>query len=149
MIHPLAIHGSRFSTDVDGYIVTLTAPLLASLQAHLGNQQAVLARPDLYPVSDREQGYVDTLFAAITNEYAPPAPTPERDLLLQSLIAVLAVWLCRQRSVPRAGEHGIGGRVASEPANTWPASPNCSKNIFESIGQSMSMRADSISLRCT
>lgn len=106
VIPPLAIHGFRFSRDVDGYIVTLAAPLLASLKLHLGAQQAVLERAGLYPLSGGECRYIDTLFAAIASEYATPAPA--RDLMLQSLIGVLAVWLGRQLLVRDAGERERG-----------------------------------------
>ncbi|MCC6075259.1 helix-turn-helix domain-containing protein [Pseudomonas sp. GCM10022188] len=108
VIPPLTIHGFRFSTDVDGYIVTLAAPLLANLQAHLGTQQAVLAQPGLYLLGDDELRHVDALFQAIAEEYASAA-APGRDLLLQSLIAALAVWLSRRLAAPPSSERGLGG----------------------------------------
>lgn len=117
VIPPLTIHGFRFSTDVDGYIVTLAAPLLASLQAHLGKQQTMLSQPGLYPVEASDQRHVDTLFTAIADEYTSAATAPGRDLLLQSLVAALAVWLCRRQSSAPPGEHskeGTRGERASE-----------------------------------
>lgn len=69
------------------------------LQAHLGAQRQALEAPGLYPVG-ADRRYIDTLFDAIDGEYAGAAPA--RELLLQSLIGVLAVWLGRQVMVRRA-----------------------------------------------
>ncbi|MFH3927051.1 AraC family ligand binding domain-containing protein, partial [Acinetobacter baumannii] len=92
-VPPLCIHGFQFSERIDGYVLTLAAPLLARLQAHLGAQRQALEAPGLYPVG-ADRRYIDTLFDAIDGEYAGAAPA--RELLLQSLIGVLAVWLGRQ-----------------------------------------------------
>ncbi len=98
-VPPLCIHGFQFSERIDGYVLTLAAPLLARLQAHLGAQRQALEAPGLYPVGT-DRRYIDTLFDAIDGEYAGAAPA--RELLLQSLIGVLAVWLGRQVMVRRA-----------------------------------------------
>lgn len=98
-VPPLCIHGFQFSEHIDGYVLTLAAPLLARLQAHLGAQRQALEAPGLYPVG-ADRRYIDTLFDAIDGEYAGAAPA--RELLLQSLIGVLAVWLGRQVMVRRA-----------------------------------------------
>ena len=98
-VPPLCIHGFQFSERIDGYVLTLAAPLLARLQAHLGAQRQALEAPGLYPVG-ADRRYIDTLFDAIDGEYAGAAPA--RELLLQSLIGVLAVWLGRQVMVRRA-----------------------------------------------
>lgn len=98
-VPPLCIHGFQFSERIDGYVLTLAAPLLARLQAHLGAQRQALEAPGLYPVG-ADRRYIDTLFDAIDGEYAGTAPA--RELLLQSLIGVLAVWLGRQVMVRRA-----------------------------------------------
>ena len=95
----MCIHGFQFSERIDGYVLTLAAPLLARLQAHLGAQRQALEAPGLYPVG-ADRRYIDTLFDAIDGEYAGAAPA--RELLLQSLIGVLAVWLGRQVMVRRA-----------------------------------------------
>ncbi|MBG4554711.1 helix-turn-helix domain-containing protein [Pseudomonas aeruginosa] len=98
-VPPLCIHGFQFSERIDGYVLTLAAPLLARLQAHLGAQRQAREAPGLYPVG-ADRRYIDTLFDAIDSEYAGTAPA--RELLLQSLIGVLAVWLGRQVMVRRA-----------------------------------------------
>lgn len=106
VIPPLVIHGFRFSTDVDGYIVTLAAPLLASLRGHLGEQETVLSQPGLYPASANEQRYIDTLFTALADEYTSAVASSARDLQLQSLVALQAVWLCRKFAEQRNRVHG-------------------------------------------
>lgn len=108
VVPPLCVHGFRFSERVDGYVLTLAAPLLARLEAALGGHQAPLGTAGLHAVgSDRR--YLDTLFDAIDREYRTPAPA--RDLLLQSLVGVLAVWVGRQMLVRRANERPLRGQA--------------------------------------
>lgn len=104
---PMCIHGFQFGEQVDGYVLSLAPPLVAHLQAQLGAQHAVLGQAGLYPVGT-ERRYLDTLFEAIDREYATHAPA--RDLLLQSLVGVLAVWLGRQALVRHAEERPERGR---------------------------------------
>ncbi|WP_145137131.1 helix-turn-helix domain-containing protein [Pseudomonas duriflava] len=108
VVPALCIHGFRFSENIDGFVVTLAMPLVARLQEHLGGQSAVFNEPGLYRVG-QERRYIDTLFAAINNEYNSEAPA--RDLLLQSLIGVLAVWLGRQVMVRDAQERPERGQA--------------------------------------
>lgn len=130
-VPPLCIHGFQFSERIDGYVLTLAAPLLARLQAHLGAQRQALEAPGLYPVG-ADRRYIDTLFDAIDSEYAGTAPA--RELLLQSLIGVLAVWLGRQVMVRRAE----AGRVAVR--NTYRPFRNWSSGISASTWESTSTR---------
>jgi AraC family transcriptional activator of pobA len=108
VVPALCIHGFRFSEDIEGFILTLAMPLVTRLQEHLGGQQMTFDQPALYRVGSERQ-YIHTLFAAINNEYSTLAPA--RDLLLQSLVGVLAVWLGRQVTVrdakerPERGQH--------------------------------------------
>jgi AraC family transcriptional activator of pobA len=43
------VHGFRFSEDVEGFVVTLAAPLINHLQAQLGNSVHALAQAESYP----------------------------------------------------------------------------------------------------
>lgn len=87
------VHGFRFQAAIEGYVLTLAAPLVSRLQEELGNCAAVLQQPGCYAVEHGGQ-YLDTLFAAIAEEYANPAAG--RDVLLRSLVCALLVWLSRQ-----------------------------------------------------
>ena len=92
VVPPLWVHGFRFSTDIDGYVITLAAPLIAQLRSHLGAHSAVLDRAELHRLDAREP-YLDLLFDTLASEYEGHAPG--RELLLQSSVAAIAVWLAR------------------------------------------------------
>ncbi len=93
VVPPLSVHGFSFSPNVDGFIVTLAAPLIGWLQERIDAFRPVLQHPGCYPVG-ADKAYLDTLCAALNHEYANHAPS--RDLLLHSLASALVVWLSRQ-----------------------------------------------------
>ncbi|MCI0918559.1 helix-turn-helix domain-containing protein [Pseudomonas stutzeri] len=99
VVPPLCIHGFRFSERVEGYVLTLANPLLAQLETALDGQGAALGSAGLHRAG-RDRRFLNTLFEAIDREYRTPAPA--RDLLLQSLVGVLAVWVGRQMLVGQA-----------------------------------------------
>ena len=107
VIPPLCVHGFQFSPDVDGYVLTLAAPLVAQLQAQLGGSLSALQRAASYPAG-KDRHYLNNLFSVLQSEYA--GARPARDMLLQSLISVLLVWVTRQviarreaRQLPQRG----------------------------------------------
>lgn len=107
VIPPLCVHGFQFSPDVEGFVLTLAAPLVAQLQAQLGGSMSALQRAASYPAG-QDRHYLNSLFNAVQNEYV--GAQPARDMLLQSLISVLLVWVTRQviqrreaRQVPQRG----------------------------------------------
>ena len=99
VVPPLCIHGFRFSERVEGHVLTLANPLLAQLETSLDGQQAALRSADLHRAG-RDRRYLNTLFDAIDREYRTHATA--RDLLLQSLVGMLAVWVGRQMLVRQA-----------------------------------------------
>lgn len=48
ILPPLSVHGFRFSEDVEGYVVTLAAPLVTHLQGQLGHSVNILAQAESY-----------------------------------------------------------------------------------------------------
>ncbi|MAG64659.1 MAG: AraC family transcriptional regulator [Pseudomonas sp.] len=111
MIPAGCIHGFRFAPDVQGWILTLAAPLLARLAEQLGGLQAGLIQPGLYGLGADDHRHLRTLFDGLAEEYAHPAGG--RDLMLQSLVGALAVWLARQASA--------GPAPATQPADRGAA----------------------------
>ncbi|KAB0500190.1 helix-turn-helix domain-containing protein [Pseudomonas vancouverensis] len=93
ILPPLSVHGFRFSEDVEGYVVTLAAPLVAQLQVQLGHSFNALEQADSYPAG-KDGGYLDSLFSALQNEYN--SHQPAREMLMHSLLSVIVVWLSRQ-----------------------------------------------------
>ncbi len=100
VVPPLTIHGFRFSADVQGYVITLSAPLFESLQGSLDGAVGVVSQPACYRVGD-DQAQLDPLFASLQREYQQRGPG--RDLSLRSLVALLMVWVARQGVSEPAG----------------------------------------------
>lgn len=106
VVPALSVHGFRFSQDVQGHVLSLAQPLVAQLGALLDSPP--LARSACYLVGG-QQRYLDTLFDSIAQEYS--AQQPGRELMLQSLISALLVWVGRrsldqQRAEARPQERG-------------------------------------------
>ncbi|GAB2785782.1 helix-turn-helix domain-containing protein [Halomonas shantousis] len=95
VIPELAIHGFRFSRNVDGHIITLARPLATELIDRLDHQGDALRKPACYRLDDIEQANVAALVMALRQEYLRQAPG--RDMLLHSLIGALSVYAARQR----------------------------------------------------
>lgn len=96
VVPTLCVHGFRFSERVEGYVLTLASPLLRQLETALDGQQDALHSAALH-LAGADRRYLNTLFDAIDREYRNAAPA--RELLLQSLVGVLAVWVARQMLV--------------------------------------------------
>ena len=112
VIPPLCVHGFQFSPDVEGFVLTLAAPLVARLQAQLGASIGLLQRVASYP-GGSDSNYLNNLFSELQREYV--GAQPARDMLLQSLISVLLVWVARQviqrreaRQLPPRGREYLG-----------------------------------------
>lgn len=103
VVPPLCVHGFQFPEDIEGYVLTLAAPLVARFEAELGPN---LSGADCYPVGE-SRPYIDTLFTALLEEYEGNEPL--RDLLLQSLVSTLMIWISRRRQrwdASRGAERG-------------------------------------------
>ncbi|KAA8713450.1 helix-turn-helix domain-containing protein [Pseudomonas cannabina] len=98
VVPALSVHTFRFAENIQGHILSLARPLVEQLETALDSSAMRTAR--CYELG-ADGHYVDTLFSAIAREYRQPRTG--RDLMLHSLINVLAVWLSR-RSREHAGE---------------------------------------------
>ena len=101
ILPPQSVHGFRFSEEVQGYVLTLAAPLLAHLQAQLGQALGTLTVAESYPVG-ADGDYLEGLFGALQREYV--GHQPARDMLMHSLLSVIVVWLGRQVQQRRQSE---------------------------------------------
>ncbi|MBX8530158.1 helix-turn-helix domain-containing protein [Pseudomonas cichorii] len=97
VVPALSVHTFKFSEDIQGHILSLAKPLVEQLEAALDDPVSGSAHCHSLGADSH---YVDTLFSAIAAEYRQPRPG--RDLMLQSLINVLMVWLSR-----RSNEHAL------------------------------------------
>lgn len=91
VVPALSVHGFRFSQDVQGHVLSLALPLVEQLGVALDSPP--LARAACYPVVG-QQRYLDALFESIAEEYS--LQQAGRDLMLQSLISALLVWVGRR-----------------------------------------------------
>ncbi len=91
VVPALSVHGFRFSRDIQGQVLTLALPLAEQLAGALDGQP--LQRAACYPVGEAK-GYLNGLFESIGAEYAGQAPG--RELMLQSLLGQLLVWINRR-----------------------------------------------------
>ena len=100
VIPPLCVHGFQFSPDVEGFVLTLAAPLVAQLQAQLGGSMSALQRAASYPAG-QDRDYLNSLFSTLQAEYQQDLPG--RELQLHSLINLMVVWISRQQLRRSAG----------------------------------------------
>jgi len=105
VVPPLCVHGFHFSEDIQGYVLTLAAPLVAHLEELLGHHLGFLGGAVCHPVG-ADRAYLDMLFETLFREYR--GHEAGRELQLQALVNLLVVWLGRrerQRQAPLgAGE---------------------------------------------
>jgi AraC family transcriptional activator of pobA len=90
VIPAFSVHGFRFSQDIHGHVLSLAQPLVDQLSAAFDSPP--LAQAAYYLVGE-QQGYLDGLFDSIALEYGEQALG--RELMLQSLISALLVWVGR------------------------------------------------------
>lgn len=100
---PMCVHGFQFSADVEGYVLSIAAPLVTQLEAQLGAPLTVLASAGSYPVG-RHRHHVNNLFSNLLAEYEGNATA--RDLVLHSLVNMLMVWIIRSSQRPPLPEGG-------------------------------------------
>ncbi|WP_233809569.1 helix-turn-helix domain-containing protein [Paraburkholderia sp. HP33-1] len=93
VVPPMCVHGFQFSPEVDGYVITIAAPLVNWLQQQIDAPRSVLEHPACYSVGE-DLPYLNTLCSRLNQEYGLPAPS--RDLMLRSLVSALVVWVSRQ-----------------------------------------------------
>lgn len=98
IVPAMAIHGFRFSPDVQGHIITLAKPLADHLHGLIG-ESSTLKKADFYRLSlssqngENQPARIAMLVSQIDQEYRQPAPG--RDRLLEALIQALVVELSR------------------------------------------------------
>lgn len=110
VIPAMAIHGFRFSQDIQGHVVTLAEPLVLQLVERLGHNAGALAKPAYYRLTkEDDKRRIAALVGQVHDEYRQPAQG--RDILLDALIQALAVQLVR-RADSRRHAAAIAGQQA-------------------------------------
>lgn len=105
VVPALCVHAFRFSEDIQGHVLTLAQPLVE----HLGT---ALAQPPLSVaacyLADAHRASLDVLFDTLIREYGQHEVG--RELMLQSPISALLVWLARQALAYQQGEAHLSDR---------------------------------------
>lgn len=91
VVPAFSVHGFGFSEDIQGYILSLAQPLVDTLSAAVDGTP--LATAACYSL-DSQEGYIKTLFDSIVEEYSEQGLG--RELMLQSLVSALLVWVARR-----------------------------------------------------
>ncbi|MBP0940670.1 helix-turn-helix domain-containing protein [Pseudomonas alliivorans] len=105
VVPALSVHTFKFAEDIQGHILSLARPLVEQLEAAL--DISAIGTAHCHALGE-DSIYVDTLFSAIAREYRQRKPG--RDLMLQSLINVLMVWLSRRGSEQRGDDSPVQER---------------------------------------
>jgi AraC family transcriptional activator of pobA len=97
LVPQMCVHGFKFSRDADGHVITLAYPLLTRITQSIGEWLANLGSPHIHRLAaDDESAYMKTVFSALNNEYKGNAS--HRNLLMESLLQALLIWLSRTAS---------------------------------------------------
>lgn len=102
VVPELCVHEFEWAQDCDGYALSLASVLVQDLRRQVGGPAAVLAEPAVL-AADTDHDYVQALFGRIQHEYVQAQPF--REIVLDSLVRALAVWVARAAAPARSMEH--------------------------------------------
>lgn len=99
LVPQMCIHGFQFAPNAQGHVLTLAYPLVEGRGGDAGAALLALRKPHLHRLPAGEEGAsLRAHFRAIDREYRGVAA--HRELVLESLLAVLLAWLARQIAPP-------------------------------------------------
>jgi AraC family transcriptional activator of pobA len=94
MVPQMCIHGFRFARNAEGHVITLAYPLIGKISRDIGDGMITSTSPHIHCLGDDvESDYIKTAFSAVDHEYKRNAP--HRNLLLESLLGAILIWLTR------------------------------------------------------
>ena len=99
VVPPLAVHGFRFSADIEGYVLTFGPALVADLEQRLGTPLHVLTTPGCYALG-KDRRSLRSLIETLQEEYQGTAPA--RAAMLEALVTALMVWISRRQQLGQA-----------------------------------------------
>lgn len=107
---PLAVHGFRFSRDVQGWVLTLPDSVLHEVLQAAPRLIPQFAQPRLVcrPGDGASFAEIDPLFARVAAEFADDAPG--RACALRATLALILVWAGRAVLSADPGEVRLSGR---------------------------------------
>lgn len=92
-VSPLCVHGFRFSSDVQGCVLTIASPMISSFERRMKSPLAFNVSALNLEIG-RDRQYLDFLFNSISQEYM--RSETGRELALESWVNILLTWLQRR-----------------------------------------------------
>ncbi len=99
-IPEMCVHEFNFSQDMTGTVLTLAAPLYRQIANRLDTLLPLAREAFVHPLGEHHPR-IDTLISHIFSEYQNTAPG--RELMLESLLHTLLIWISRQHLHSRSG----------------------------------------------
>jgi AraC family transcriptional activator of pobA len=94
MVPQMCIHGFEFSAHAEGHVLTLAYPLLNKMVGQMDDRFPGLHGPSMHTLGkDEDSRHIKTIFGTLDREYRKHAPY--RNLLIESLLAAILVWVAR------------------------------------------------------
>jgi AraC family transcriptional regulator, transcriptional activator of pobA len=114
-IPPRAVHGFRFSRDVEGNVITLLADRAERMLQPSAILRAALAQPRIAPLGDGAISDTVALgVSAVAREYASGAPA--RDALIEAHLSIVLLTLGRLVCTTVAPDDPSAGRLGRRAA---------------------------------
>ncbi|RJG06679.1 helix-turn-helix domain-containing protein [Noviherbaspirillum cavernae] len=105
----MCIHGFHFAHNAGGHVVTVAYPLLEKISRQLGDRVAALGMPRMHRLDgDEESEQVRLAFSLIDSEYKRNAPY--RNLLIESLLGTILIWMLRRLPAVHADQPRTTGK---------------------------------------
>jgi AraC family transcriptional activator of pobA len=102
----MCVHGFNFAHDTVGHVVTIAYPLLDKITQQLGEGVAALGSPRMQRLGrDETSAQVTLAFSLIDSEYKRNAPY--RNVLIESLLGSVLVWMVRNAAPAHLTSHRI------------------------------------------
>jgi AraC family transcriptional activator of pobA len=93
-VPPGAVHGFRFSEDVQGWVITVVGERVLSVAETTPEVEGLLARPQVIELQGREEtGAIDAAFALINSEFI--GLRPARGALMEAQLRSIVILLAR------------------------------------------------------
>lgn len=113
-VTPGVVHGFRFSSDTDGYVITLLGDQVAQILKASPEARRLLIEPQVVRLRASVAGQISRNILAVVEEYG--GSTAGRLGMIESHIAIVLITLSRIVASSALVEDGLGNRMARHAA---------------------------------
>ncbi len=111
IVTAMSVHGFDFAVNEQGYVLSLAEPLARKLMTRLGGQQKIFTQSSVLQLGQVRPPQLDQLFANIHRDYSTRSEF--RQLMLESLLSQLFIWVVRHEPKPSPDRPGNTSRSAA------------------------------------